>query len=280
MVVRIGFIYSRIRPEERFLIEEIERRDDVELVRLYDTDSVFDLSNLNTDVDVILARSISHSRNLYALQMYEQMGIPVVNTSEVVRICGDKLLTSLALERNNIPTPRVLVAFAVESALRAMDEIGYPCVLKPVIGSWGRLISRIDNREIAESILEHKSMLGPNHSIFYIQEYVPKINGRDIRSFVINGECVTAIYRTSDHWITNTSRGGNVSECDVELVRDISIRAAQAVGGGMVAVDLFETSEGLVVNEINHTMEFRNSMHSVNIPEKIIDYVLEVGSRD
>ena len=280
MVVRIGFIYSRIRPEERFLIEEIERRDDVELVKLYDSDSVFDLSNLDTDVDVVLARSISHSRAFYALQMYEQMGIPVVNTSEVVRICGDKLLTSLALERNNIPTPRVLVAFTVESALRAMDEIGYPCVLKPIVGSWGRLISRIDNREMAESILEHKSMLGPSHSIFYIQEHIEKNQSRDIRSFVINGECVTAIYRTSEHWITNTSRGGTASECDVERVSDISVRAARAVGGGIVAVDLFETENGLIVNEINHTMEFRNSMHDVNIPEKIIDYVLEVVNND
>jgi [lysine-biosynthesis-protein LysW]---L-2-aminoadipate ligase len=279
-MIRIGFFYSRIRREEKLLMEEIERRNDVELVRLYDGDLTFDLNNLRTDVDVVLARSISHYRNSYALQMYEAMRIPVINTSEVVRICGDKLLTSLALIRNNIPTPRVLVAFTTESALQAMDEIGYPCVLKPLVGSWGRLISRIDNREMAQSILEHKNMLGPIHSIFYIQEYIPKLNGRDIRSFVIGDECVTAIYRNSDHWITNTSRGGSATECPVETVADISVRAAQAVGGGIVAVDLFETENGLIVNEINHTMEFRNSMHSVDIPRRIIDYVVEVVQND
>jgi [lysine-biosynthesis-protein LysW]---L-2-aminoadipate ligase len=273
-MIRIGFLYSRIRKEEKLLMEEIESREDVELVRLYDSDIVFDMERPR--VDVVLARSVSYSRTSYSVQILESLGIPVVNTSEVIRVCGDKLLTSLALMKNNIPTPKIMVSFTPESALQAIERMGYPCVLKPVVGSWGRLISRIDNRQMAESILEHKSMLGPSHSIFYIQEYIPKENNRDIRSFVIGNECITAIYRTSEHWITNTSRGGTASICPVETVREISIKAAKAIGGGIVAVDLFETPNGLVVNEINHSMEFRNSMHEVNIPKKIIDYVVEV----
>ena len=179
------------------------------------------------------------------------------------------------------PSARVKVAFTPESAIKAIEEFGYPCVLKPAVGSWGRLISKVNDRQSAESILEHKQILGSyHHSVFYIQEYVDKPDKRDIRSFVIGGECVAAIYRTSEHWITNTSRGGSASNCEVtpELA-EISVAAAKAIGGGVVAIDLFETGDGFIVNEVNYTMEFRNSIDTtgVNIPEKVVDYVLAVG---
>jgi [lysine-biosynthesis-protein LysW]--L-2-aminoadipate ligase len=130
--------------------------------------------------------------------------------------------------------------------------------------------------------LEHKTVLGSyHHSIFYIQKYVEK-PGRDIRSFVVGDTCIAAIYRHSEHWITNTARGAVTSNCPVteELAR-ISVAASNAVGGGITAIDLLETPNGLLVNEVNYTMEFKNSIAptGVNIPEKIIDYVL-AAARD
>ena len=176
----------------------------------------------------------------------------------------------------------MLVAHTPESALQAIERLGYPVVLKPAVGSWGRLLSKVNDREAAEAILEHKETLGSyHHSIFYIQKYVEK-HGRDIRSFVVGDETICAIYRTSPHWITNTARGGVATNCPVTReVGDISVRAAKAVGGGVVAVDLFETPDGLMVNEVNYTMEFRNSIDTtgVDIPAKVVDYVVEVGRR-
>ena len=149
--------------------------------------------------------------------------------------------------------------------------------MKPVVGSWGRLLSKINDRQAAEAILEHKKTLGSyQHSIFYIQEYVEK-HGRDIRSFVVGDECIAAIYRESKHWITNTARGAVASNCSVTSeIAEISLAAAQAVGGGVLAIDIFETDKGFLVNEVNYTMEFRNSIMptSVNIPEKMVDYVI------
>ena len=166
----------------------------------------------------------------------------------------------------------------VPSALEALDDIGYPAVLKPAVGSWGRLLSKVNDRDAAESILEHKTILGSyHHSIFYIQEYVEK-DGRDIRSFVVGDECIAAIYRDSAHWITNTARGAKASNCPVtDELAAISLAAAGAVGGGILAVDLFETSRGLLVNEVNYTMEFRNSIDTtgVNIPGRMVEHVLE-----
>jgi [lysine-biosynthesis-protein LysW]--L-2-aminoadipate ligase len=157
--------------------------------------------------------------------------------------------------------------------------MGYPVVLKPAVGSWGRLLTKVNDRDAAEAVLEHKTVLGSyHHSIFYIQKYVEK-PGRDIRSFVVGDTCIAAIYRHSEHWITNTARGAVTSNCPVtaELAR-ISVAASNAVGGGITAVDLMETDNGLLVNEVNYTMEFKNSIAptGVNIPAKIIDYVMAV----
>jgi [lysine-biosynthesis-protein LysW]--L-2-aminoadipate ligase len=279
--MRIGVLCSRIRVEEKLLFAELEARG-IDYVRLNDDDLVFDINHGTYPYDVVLERSIHHSRALYALHALNDAGIPTVNTAHVARICGDKLLTTQALVHHNVPTPRTRMAFTAESALRAIEELGYPVVLKPAIGSWGRLISKINDREAAESILEHKEILGSyHHSIFYIQEYVAKPHMRDIRAFVIGDECIGAIYRTSEHWITNTARGGQASVCPITpALNDICVAAAQAVGGGVVAIDVLEDGDGqLLINEVNYTMEFRNSITptGVNIPGRIIDYTVEVA---
>ncbi|MDF3016050.1 MAG: lysine biosynthesis enzyme LysX [Thermomicrobiales bacterium] len=147
--------------------------------------------------DVVLERCINHLRALYTLRVLNDWGVPTVNSYEVANICGDKLLTSTELERAGIPTPRTLIAFTPESALEACEEIGYPVVMKPAVGSWGRLLARVNDRDAAEALLEHKVTLGSfHHGAFYIQEFVRK-PGRDIRTFVVGDETICAIYRDS-----------------------------------------------------------------------------------
>ena len=277
--MRVGFLHSLIRPEEKLLIAEFRRRPGVELVFLDDRKMIFDLHE-GPGVDVVLERCINHSRAMHALRLLEGVGLACVNRYAVSRRCGDKILTAAALEEHGVAQPPLRIAFTEESALRAIEEMGYPVVLKPAVGSWGRLLSKVNDREAAETILEHKSVLGSyHHSIFFIQKYVEK-NGRDIRSFVVGEQCVAAIYRASSHWITNTARGGEASECPVTgEIAEISLRAADAVGGGILAVDLFETRQGLLVNEINYTMEFRNSIDTtgVDIPARMVDYVVSAA---
>jgi|TARA_B100002003_G_C14082117_1_gene520561 [lysine-biosynthesis-protein LysW]--L-2-aminoadipate ligase len=278
--MKIGFLHSVIRKEEKFLIDEFNKLKYVELVMIDDRELKFNLIKDKLDVDVVMERCINHSRSVHTLRLLESAGIKCVNSYKVANVCGDKILTSIALKEHKVPQPELRIAFTEESALEAIEDIGYPVVLKPAVGSWGRLISKINDRHAAETILEHKTVLGSyHHSIFYIQKYVEK-NGRDIRSYVIGDECVAAIYRSSDHWITNTARGGKASNCPVtKEIRDISLRAAKAVGGGIIAVDLFETDKGLVVNELNYTMEFRNSVKStgVNVPQKMVEYVVKAA---
>lgn len=279
--MKIGLLHSLIRKEEKFLIEELNKRKNVEVEMIDDRKLRFNLGKRKyNDVDVILERSINHSRAHHSIRLFESMGIKCINTFEVATICGDKLLTSIAMEEHGVPQPEVRVAFTEESALESIEEMGYPIVLKPAVGSWGRLLSKVNDRDAAEALLEHKTVLGTyHHSIFYIQKYIEK-KGRDIRSFVVGDECIAAIYRSSEHWITNTARGASTMNCPVtDEIFDLSVKAAKAVGGGIVAIDIFETENGLQVNEVNYTMEFKNSIDTtgVNIPAKIIDYALEVG---
>jgi [lysine-biosynthesis-protein LysW]--L-2-aminoadipate ligase len=275
----VGILLSRVRVEEKLLLTEFENRG-VNVVRFDDRHLQLDLLKPSIECDVVIERCINHLRALYTLKVLNDWGVRTVNTYQVANTCGDKLLTTTALFREGVPSPRTIIAFTPESALDAIEEIGYPVVLKPAVGSWGRLLSRVNDRDAAEAILEHKVTLGSfHHGAFYIQEYVNK-PGRDIRSFVVGDETICAIYRDSPHWITNTARGGLASNCPVTPeINELSRAAARAVGGGVVAVDLLESDRGLLVNEVNYTMEFRNSIDTtgVDIPAKIVDYVLAVG---
>lgn len=276
-MIKVGFLYTRVRVEEKLLLQEIGKRPNVEIVQICDDDTFYDISRPPAAVDVVFERSVSYSRGLYISRIFEAHGIKVVNPSVTAERCGDKYITSQILVSAGIPSPRVLMAFSEESAMKAIEDMGYPCVLKPVVGSWGRLLARVDDRATAESFIEHKASLGVNHQVFYVQEYIEK-PGRDIRAFVVGEEPIGAIYRSSPNWITNTARGGVASNCPVTPeIGDLCRKTAKAVGGGMLAIDIFETPDGgLSVNEVNHTMEFRNSIATtgVNIPALMVDYVL------
>tara|TARA_B100000029_G_scaffold172364_1_gene168743 strand:+ start:11082 stop:11927 length:846 start_codon:yes stop_codon:yes gene_type:complete len=275
-MIKLGFLFSRLRVEEKYLIKEIESRDDVKLVMLDSRKLVVDpKSNLN--VDVLLDREISQSRALHLMQLLRNSHVQCINSYEIIRICGDKVFTSKALREAGVPTPEVKVAFTRESALKAIEDMGYPVVLKPVDGSWGRLIAKIENRNAAEAILEHKSYLSSYyHSIFYIQEYIHKPD-RDIRALVLDGNTICATYRASENWFTNVARGGKAIKCPLTPeLEDICLKASQAVGDGALAIDLMETKDGYTVHEINCSMEFKGSMEaqSINIPGMIIDYCI------
>ena len=280
--LRIGVICSRLRVEEKWILAAMDRRG-LDYERHDDRQVIFDLDHPDVwqQYDAVLERSISYTNGLYALRILNSWGIPTVNTAAVAEACGDKLTTSTLLAKAGVPQPRNVIAFTPESALEAIEAMGYPVVLKPVVGSWGRLLAKVNDRDAAEALLEHKAVLGSvQHSVFYIQEYIHK-PGRDIRAFVIEGETITAIYRKSPHWITNTARGGEgeLSPITPELA-EVCFKANQAVGGGVLAVDVIEHPErGLLVNEVNHTMEFHTTqpLSGIDIANLIVEYTVNVA---
>lgn len=270
----VAFVHDRLRPEEELLLAALADRG-VNVQRVYAPQLTVPLDGLPR-ADAVMVRCLSQARSLAIALLYEAAGSLVINSSSVIRTCGDKLATDAALAHAGVPTPRTGVAFSLDGALELCEEFGWPVVMKPVTGSWGRMVTRLSDADAVRAVIEHREVLGgPQHKIHYIQEYVDK-PGRDIRVFVVGDEAICAIYRTSSDWITNTARGAVASNCPLHPeLSELALAAARAVGGGMVAVDVVESPAGLRVLEVNHSMEFRNSITTtgVNIPDRMAAYV-------
>jgi len=289
--VNVGILYSRIRKDEKLLLGELRERGH-DVVKIDVRKEVFDVHGAPEamqELDVVLDRCLSTSRSLYVTQFCEAYGVPVINGAHTADVCADKVKNSLALQGADVPTPRTKVAFTKDSALEAIEQFGYPCVLKPVIGSWGRLMAKIDSRSAAEAILEHKATLGHyEHKVFYVQEFVDK-PGRDIRVLAVDGEPIGAMVRSSDHWLTNAAKGADVEEFELDdRARELVATASEAVGGGLLGVDLMETMdedgnvEDYTVHEVNHTVEFKalDDATEVDVPARVIDWLEATVAED
>ena len=283
--VNVGILYSRIRQDEKLLLNELRERDhevtkiDVrkQQFNIEDAPEIFD------DVDIVVDRCLATSRSVYATKFVEAYGIPVVNGPETAEICADKVKNSLALVEAGVPTPNTDVAFTKDAAMESIEAFGYPCVLKPVVGSWGRLMAKIDSKDAAEAILEHKETLGHyEHKIFYVQEFVDK-PGRDIRVLATDGEPVAAMVRESEHWLTNAAKGADTDTFELDdRALELVEKASDSVGGGLLGIDLMEVGEDAdgnpedyTVHEVNHTVEFKalSEVTDVDVPAKVVDWL-------
>jgi [lysine-biosynthesis-protein LysW]--L-2-aminoadipate ligase len=282
---KLGLVYDRIRWDEKALIRSAATSGlnlkMVDSKTLY-MDTLGSSNNLKEEFgEVVVQRCVSYFRGLHVTAILENSGLQVINPFHVSLVCGNKLFTTLALVKAGIPTPKTLMAFTGEGASKALDKIGYPAVIKPVVGSWGRLIALIRDRESAQAIIESREqMRNALLQIYYLQEYVER-PPRDIRILVIGNEVVAASYRYSPEgdWRTNVARGGTSKPCPItDELEDIVLKAAETVGGGLLAVDCMESPSGIVVNEVNSNVEFRGlcSTTKVDIPGKIIRYVSEM----
>jgi [lysine-biosynthesis-protein LysW]---L-2-aminoadipate ligase len=277
----LGLFLTIVRPEEKAILAAAEQRG-ASVARFDDRTVTFGFDRPDGLPPVVVNRSVSHTRAVYAGRCFEHYGVPTVNGPDVLELAGDKVRTSLRLAERNVPTPRTIVALSPEAAVKAIEAIGYPAVLKPAIGSWGRLLAKVDDRASAEQILEHKEALAsPIHTVFYVQEFVEKPD-RDLRAFVVGDTVVAAMYRRSSDWRTNAARGAVAEPAPLTPeLSELSLRAAEAVGGGVLAVDLMEGPGGLVVHEVNPTPEFKalQAATGADIAGRIVDYALAVGRR-
>ncbi|WP_435126432.1 lysine biosynthesis protein LysX [Halobaculum sp. D14] len=275
--MKFGILYSRIRKDEKLLLSELrDRGHDVEKIDVRSQRFGLDGSGGALDCDLVVDRCLATSRSLYATKFLRHYGVPVVNAPETAETCANKVKNTLALDAADVPTPNTEVTFTVDAALESIESFGYPCVIKPVIGSWGRLMAKVESRSAAEAILEHKETLGHyEHKVFYVQEFVEK-PGRDIRVLACDGEPVAAMTRSSDHWLTNAAKGGETAAFDVDDEVESLVKAASdAVGGGLLGIDLMETGDGYTVHEVNHTVEFKalTDAVDVDVPAAVVDWL-------
>ncbi|MDQ5875312.1 MAG: lysine biosynthesis protein LysX [Thermoproteota archaeon] len=287
MVVEVSILCDKVRFEEKALYEKTQSIGIKSKIVDAKTLSIGTCSKAR-DLqlgDVILQRSVSYYRGLYLTACLEFLGFKVINRFEVGQVCGNKLITSIRLAENKIPTPKTQFAFSAESGLETIKNTGFPVVLKPVVGSWGRGIYPLRDLETASMIIEMREEDdSPLSRIYYIQEMVDRPS-RDIRCIVIGDQVLTAIYRYSSQseWRTNVALGGKVELAPItKEMEDLALRAAKAVGGGILGVDMMEDkNRGLVVHEVNNTVEFRGaaSVSKADIPNQMIDYAVNIARK-
>ncbi|MDR1730674.1 MAG: lysine biosynthesis protein LysX [Synergistaceae bacterium] len=272
----LHIFYSRLRMEEKALFRACEAR--ALKVDFRDAGGLSWPDDFAAAAagDVALCRCVSQTQNIALTQLLESRGVRVINPSETLLLCGDKISTAALLDRVGIPQPAWRVALSSESAVKAAETLGYPVVFKPASGSWGRLLAKVSDREACEAVVEHKDHMGPAHSVFFIQQYVEK-NGFDLRAVMIGGKTATLMKRSSDHWITNTARGATPEPFALEPeLEDLLNRTAKAIGGDFLAVDVFGTESGWVINEVNGQPEFHGSVAAtgIDVAGLMIDYAV------
>ncbi|GAA4608226.1 lysine biosynthesis protein LysX [Actinoallomurus liliacearum] len=275
----IGVVASRVRLDEKRIMAAFDRR----AVKYDYVDSRtcwYELDGTAPRWPVALNREIGQVRAAAAARGLEANGVEVLNGSAAIELCGDKWRTSVALRDAGLPVPRTALALTPESALEAVERMGYPAVIKPLTGSWGRLVTALYDRHAATAVLEHVAALpSPQSHIVYVQEMVPTPE-RDIRVIVVGGEVLGATYRRGDQWRTNVALGATTEVCPVTPeLEHLARSAALAVGADIAGVDLLEEPDGrLLVLEVNSGVEFSGFQAAmgdqVDVAGRIADHVL------
>ena len=278
---KICIVFDRLRTEEKLLQKKAEELGyetsmiDAKITS-FDTDSKPEKYDFG---DVVLERCVSYYRGLHFTSCLEFMDIPVINKFDVANTCGNKMITSMLLKKNNIPTPKTYFSFSAETALENFENIGYPLVIKPIIGSWGRSVMPIRDKDTAEAVIENRQVTdGPQDRIYYLQEMIDR-PPRDIRVITVGDQAVSAMYRkSSGGFKTNIALGADPELCEItKEIEDLCEKTSKAVGGGILGIDLMEDKErGLVVHEVNNTVEFKGlvKVSEKNIPKEMIDYAV------
>jgi [lysine-biosynthesis-protein LysW]--L-2-aminoadipate ligase len=275
----VAVLASQVRADERRLFDALERRG----VRYEQVDPRGMWSGAEERERRwrgVLNREIGQVRALYAARMCEALGMPVINSAAATEVCGDKWQTSLALSAASLPTPRTALGLTPEAALAALADIGYPALIKPLVGSWGRLIVTLRDADMAEEVFEYvRALPGPQSHLVYVQELIAK-PGRDIRAIVVGGELLGASYRIATGTRTNVARGASTQRCPetAELTK-LAVAGAAAVAADIAAVDLIENADGqLLILEVNHRVEFSGFQAAlgdrVDVADRIVGHIV------
>jgi len=275
----LTLLYDNIRWEEKAIYESARKRG-IDITNVDCKDLILELDGPSYSNKTIIQRCVSYFKSLHSTAALEGLGASVINPLNTSIVCGNKLFTHMKLKNAGIKTPKVITTFSYEAALSALDIFGYPTIIKPTIGSWGRLIALLKDKDAAKAVIEDRQHMFPLYQIYYFEEFVDR-PPRDIRAIVIGDTVVAAIYRYSENseWKTNMALGGRAESCPItKELEDICIKSTQAVDGKIVGVDLMESSrDGLLVHEVNNTTEFKNTVRVTGIPiqDLIVDYSLQ-----
>jgi len=276
-------LYDQLRWEEKSLIEAAKKKDiKLEVINCRENSIDLDKDEFTYCDDIILQRCVSYYNNLHSTAAFEGLGAKMINSLYTAIMCGNKLFTHMELAKSGIAIPKAFCAFSNQSAMDILNKNGYPKVIKPVVGSWGRMVALLKDKEAAEAVIEDREHMYPLYHVFYFEEFV-KRPPRDIRCIVVGNKVVAAIYRYSgdNEWKTNMALGGKAEACKVtNEMEGLCLKVAKTLKGEILGVDLMESDEnGLLVHEVNNTTEFKNTVRvtEIDIPSLIMDHMVNTN---
>ena len=276
-------LYDQPRWEEKSLIEAAKKKDiKLEVINCRENSIDLDKDEFTYCDDIILQRCVSYYNNLHSTAAFEGLGAKMINSLYTAIMCGNKLFTHMELAKSGIAIPKAFCAFSNQSAMDILNKNGYPKVIKPVVGSWGRMVALLKDKEAAEAVIEDREHMYPLYHVFYFEEFV-KRPPRDIRCIVVGNKVVAAIYRYSgdNEWKTNMALGGKAEACKVtNEMEGLCLKVAKTLKGEILGVDLMESDEnGLLVHEVNNTTEFKNTVRvtEIDIPSLIMDHMVNTN---
>jgi [lysine-biosynthesis-protein LysW]---L-2-aminoadipate ligase len=278
-------LFDNIRWEEKSIIESA-RKNNIDLKAIDCKELILFLNYENKDFknSIILQRCVSYFKSMHSTSALEGLGAKMINSLYTSVMCGNKLFSHMELQKQGIVTPNAICSFSTSSAIEGVNQFGYPVVIKPTVGSWGRLIGLLNDEDAIKTVLEDREHMFPLYHINYFEEFV-KRPPRDIRAIVVGDKVVAAIYRYSGNreWKTNMALGGHAEICPItKELEDICLKSAKIFKGEIVGVDLMESNnDGLLVHEVNNTTEFKNTVRvtGIDIPSLIVDYMVNIKKK-
>ncbi len=280
-MVTVSILYDVLRWEEKELLKKAAQMG-IPVVALDIRKFAPALGDKKSENfgDISIQRSVGFYRGLFSTAVLEHIGHKVINTYRSLEITGNKMMTSLHLHQNGIQTPFTAFAFDEDAALKIfLERFNGEAVLKPITGSWGRMIALLRDKFAAQAVLHDRSLMHPIQSVYYLQEFVKK-PGRDIRIIVAGQEIIAGMYRyqIGDEWRTNAAIGGRVEKLQNNSeIEELAIKSVSSLDTGIYGVDIMETDEGPVVHEINGTMEFKGTTAAsgVDVASEMLKFVVK-----
>lgn len=219
-------------------------------------------------------------KDIYLAKQLEYLGIPVFNSADSIAISDDKIATYQALARLKLPIPKTMIApkIFIEGSFeeyiiqQAINELGFPMVIKEAFGSFGEQVYLIDNKE---ALYNKVNELGNRAFIF--QEFIATSYGVDIRLQVVGSQVIAGMKRKSLHdFRANITAGGTMEPYEATLEeKQLAILATKAIGADFAGVDLLFGTDSPVICEVNSNAHIRNLLDctGINAANYIIEHI-------
>jgi RimK family alpha-L-glutamate ligase len=229
--------------------------------------------------DVVIVRGIPRGSleqivfRVDALHALAAAGVRAVNGALAIEHTIDKFLASALLAAAGLPTPRTVACERADDALEAFDDLGSDVIVKPLFGSMGFGMARVEDRDVAQRVFR---ALEIERAVYYLQETLAH-DGVDVRAMVVGDRVVAAIERVGTGWRANLARGASARSIALDEQRArLCVRAAATLGADYAGVDLLRAADGRdYVLEVNGIPGWRGveSATGVDVAASLVEHL-------